>query len=429
MTLLRHIIVRKDLIIPSDSDSKRALLVGYLSLLCMAISSFYLIYNTILSIEDSLFAYLLLMTGSTVSLLVNRKGMHMLGKLVFLITVILIVFLFASQSHFETDTHFYYIIISISAFALFGYQQRWIAIAVTGITVALFIFGFSTGYSLLPDSTYPEYYIRSNQLINFVMGTIAASIVVHLMVKLNYMSEEKLKIKQQEITAQNEALQKANDELDRFVYSASHDLRAPLTSILGLTNLARHTNDPKEIEKCLLLINSRVHRLDQFIHDIIDFSRNSRTSVQKENISVLNTVESVLDGLKYSSTQRPIDINVDITPDLQWCTDHSRLAVILNNLVGNSIKYSDNSKESSFVRIGASTSPKGYKLSVADNGIGIPEEHLPRIFEMFYRATENSKGSGLGLYIVKETVEKLNGSIQFESVYGKGSEFTVILPY
>ena len=425
---LRQIIVRKDLIIPSDSDSKRALLVGYLSLLSMAISLFYLIYNSILSIEDSRLSYFLLMTGSMVSLLMNRKGFHLLAKLVFLGTVSLIVFLFSSQSDYETDTHFYYIIISISAFALFGYKQRWIAILVTSVTVLLFIVGFTTGYSFLPDSSYPEYYIRSNQLINFVIGTIASCIVVSIMVKLNFMSEEKLKIKQQEITAQNVALQKANDELDRFVYSASHDLRAPLTSILGLTNLARHTNDPKEIEKCLLLINSRVHRLDQFIHDIIDFSRNSRTSVEKEDISMLAMVNDVLDSLRHSTNQ-PIEFNIGIPADMSWHTDQSRLSMILNNLVDNSIKYCDSAKEKRFIQIEAANAPGVYRLSIRDNGIGIPEEHLPRIFEMFYRASENSKGSGLGLYIVKETIEKLGGSIQLESVYGKGSEFTITLPH
>jgi len=425
---LRQIILRKELAISSDVDLRRAMLVGYLSLLSISISFFYLVYNIIFAIEDSYLSYIVLMSGSTLSIWLNRNGSHFVAKLVFLFTTNFVVFLFSAKANFETDTHFYYIIISISAFVLFGYARRWVAIGVTFLSIGLFVFSFITGFSILPDSAYPESYIRSNQLINFVLGTIASCTVMYIMIKLNFLSEGKLKLKQEEVTTQNQALQKANEELDRFVYSASHDLRAPLTSILGLTNLARQSKDPAEVEQCLQLINLRVHRLDEFIHDIIDFSRNSRTSVQKENIAVLQTVEHVLDTLKHSVMERPIEFEVNIATDLHWQTDPSRFTIILSNLIGNAIKYFDRAKERSLVHIVASNTLTSYRLSIRDNGIGIPQEHQARIFEMFYRASDTSKGSGLGLYIVKETVDKLSGSIQVQSVFGQGSEFTITLP-
>jgi len=425
----RDFILRKELIIPSNYDFKRVMLVGYLSLMGIGVSLFYLTYNRIYAIEDNYIVYYFLLIGATTSLWLNREGKHFPAKMIFLTVVSVIIFLFCAQSDFRTDTHFYYLIISIGSYALFGYEHRWIAFGVSAATIILFVFSFTTGYSPLPDANYPEHYIRSNQIINFVVGTLSASVVVYMLIKVNYFSEEELKKKQQEASQQNIALTKANAELDRFVYSASHDLRAPLTSILGLTNIARQSKDPREVDKCLVMIASRVHRLDEFIHDIIDFSRNSRTALKNDDVRVVDVVDSVLDNLQPTVNGTPIQFEVEINRDLSWRTDSSRLNVILNNLIGNAIKYADSSKETPFVKIQAASGPDGNHLIVNDNGIGIGLEHQPKVFDMFYRASERSKGSGLGLFIVKETVEKLQGSIHLQSQPGKGTSFIIILPH
>jgi signal transduction histidine kinase len=404
------------------------MLVAYLSLIAIAVSLFYLIYNRIYAVEDNYIAYYFLLIGGTTSLWLNRNGKHFPAKIVFLTVTNIIVFLFSSQSDFKTDTHFYYLIISISAFALFGYEERWMAFVVAIISIALFAVTFVTGFSPLPDAGYPEHYIRSNQVFNFIIGSSAASMIVYVLVKVNYLSEEALRRKQKEMRLQNQALAKANRELDRFVYSASHDLRAPLTSILGLTNIARQSRDPKEIDQCLDMIASRAHRLDDFIHDIIDFSRNSRTAVRNEEVPVKETINHVLESLKHTAVASPIHFELDILNDLSWRTDAGRLNVILNNLIGNAIKYHDPSKDKSVIKIQALKSNDRYELTVNDNGIGIDIEHQPRIFDMFYRASERSKGSGLGLFIVKETVDKLQGSIILQSQPGEGSTFTIVLP-
>lgn len=176
------------------------------------------------------------------------------------------------------------------------------------------------------------------------------------------------------------------------------------------------------------MMASRINRLDEFIHEIIDFSRNSRTDIREENIQMQKMVNDVLENLKHTMTSRSIEFYIDVPDNLFLKTDTSRLSVILNNLIGNAIKYSDSSKERSFVRIEAAKADKGYAISINDNGIGIEREHQPRIFDMFYRASERSKGSGLGLYIVKESVHKLAGSIYLRSQPGVGTTFTVMLP-
>lgn len=404
------------------------MLVGYLSLLSVGISVSYLVFDYFYGVQDSYLVYYIFLTGAAFSFLTNRNGNHFISKFILLSVALSIVFVFSTRGNFETDTHFFYIIISISAFGLFGHEQRWVAFLFSGASIFLFIFSFTTRLQAAPAVVYTESYIRSNQIINFSMVFLASSIILYMLVKLNHESEEKLQKKQCEVTQQNEALTKANSELDRFVYSASHDLRSPLMSILGLTNIARHTNKPEEIQQYLNMIASRVHSLDDFLHEIIDFSRNSRTEVICEDVAVRNLVENISENLKYTITGKPIHIEIDIPDTLKIKTDTARLTVVLNNLIGNAIKYHDTRKDGPFISIEAQKTEAGYKLSVCDNGIGIETEHQPKIFDMFYRASEQSKGSGLGLYIVKETIEKLSGSIQLYSKPGLGTTITVTLP-
>jgi signal transduction histidine kinase len=212
------------------------------------------------------------------------------------------------------------------------------------------------------------------------------------------------------------------------VYSTSHDLRAPLASVMGLINIARRSNDINEVRQYMEMMSSRINRLDDFIHEIIDFSKNSRTDVAQERVQINRIVHDILDNLKHASAGAAIDFDIDIPDNLYLNTDTSRLTIILNNLIGNAIKYSDATKQNPFVRIEAAKADNGLAISINDNGIGIEREHQPRIFDMFYRASERSKGSGLGLYLVKESVKKLDGSIYLRSKPGVGTTFTVMLP-
>jgi signal transduction histidine kinase len=425
---LRSLFLDHDVEFTSMTRYKQAMLTGFLAVMCLVISSFYVVYNLLNDIDDAHSIFYVFIGSGIIAYYANRIGHHLFAKLVVLGISTLVVFLFSAKADFRTDTHFFYILISLSGFVLFGYERIWIAILLSITCVSLFYYSFTTGYSPLPDSHYPEAYIRSNQVINFIVALSTASVIVFYHVKLNYHTEQALNRKQAEISSQNEVLTKTNSELDNFVYSTSHDLRAPLASVMGLINIARRSNDVSEMRHCLDLMSSRVNRLDDFIHEIIDFSKNSRTDVQQERVQINRIVHDILDNLKHASTEATIDFDIDIPDNLYLNTDTSRLTIILNNLIGNAIKYSDTNKETSFVRIEAAKADNGLAISINDNGIGIEREHQPRIFDMFYRASERSKGSGLGLYLVKESVKKLDGSIYLRSKAGVGTTFTVMLP-
>src|SRR5690606_1104092 len=239
---------------------------------------------------------------------------------------------------------------------------------------------------------------------------------------------EERKMAEQQIRLQNELLAKANDELDRFVYSASHDLRAPLSSLLGLISIAEKTDSKDEIMLCLEMMKKRVGTMEGFIKEITDYSRNSRLRVERQPVEVRALVQEVVDNLKYTRGAEKIKIEIEAAPDLIFNTDPSRLKVVLNNLIANAIKYHDLTKETPFIKLKAKSNGETNIIKVSDNGQGIPKEHMDQIFNMFYRASENSEGSGLGLYIVKETLAKLVGTIHVESEMYKGSSFRVELP-
>ncbi len=228
----------------------------------------------------------------------------------------------------------------------------------------------------------------------------------------------------------NIELSKMNSELDRFVYSASHDLRAPLNSILGILQIARLEKSKEVPDQYLGMIETNIGRLKEFLNDITNYSRNSRLKVKLEKVNLRELVTDIYEGLKYSqSGDQAITFELTFENSLQVAlSDRSRLSMVFNNLLSNAIRYADTKKEKPFVKVHVSITEDTLWFTVSDNGEGIPTEHQEKIFDMFYRATESKKGSGLGLYIVKEAVEKLNGRILLASTQNVGSSFRVTLP-
>lgn len=226
----------------------------------------------------------------------------------------------------------------------------------------------------------------------------------------------------------NVQLRKLNEELDRFVYSASHDLRAPLSSIMGLVEIARLETTMEAKQHCLDMISSSVKKLDGFINDIIDYSRNQRLELQPEKLDLEAEVMEALAELKYLDKDNKIEKVIEGNGSGTFITDGRRLNVILKNVISNAIRYHKLDQKNPFIKIQIENTGSKASISIEDNGIGIDEIHLQNIFKMFYRADENSKGSGLGLYIVKETIEKLGGEIKVTSKLDQGSKFIVTLP-
>lgn len=228
---------------------------------------------------------------------------------------------------------------------------------------------------------------------------------------------------------ENQELKTANYELDRFVYSTSHDLRAPLNSMLGLIEIAKEDTTEELMLEYFKMLKDSAKKLDGFICDILDYSRNSRMEVNNEQINFRELIKSVTENLKFiGDNNRMVEFKIEISGETSFRSDKNRLITILSNLISNAIRYQNSQIPNPFVSIKIETSPTETNIFIQDNGIGIDEESQSKIFDMFYRVSQESVGSGLGLYIVKEAVSKLNGDIKVESAIGAGTTFLIKIP-
>ena len=230
----------------------------------------------------------------------------------------------------------------------------------------------------------------------------------------------------QRIEAENE-LRTRNLELDNFVYKVSHDLRAPLASILGLINLTKLEGNSLDKEYYISLMEGQVNKLDHFIRDILSHSKNLKMSLSADVIDFNDIVNKCFEDLGYLEAASHIEREIDIDSG-EFITDKWRVNEIFRNLISNAIKYYNPEVGENKVEISIKVQADHCDILVADNGIGIPEEKLPHVLDMFYRGTETSDGSGIGLYIVQKAVEKLNGKLKIESKPMAGTKFRISLP-
>jgi len=235
------------------------------------------------------------------------------------------------------------------------------------------------------------------------------------------------KMAEQQIVNQNEELIRLNSEMDNFVYRTSHDLRAPLASVLGLVHLLKKEQNEKNRDEYMQLIKNSVVRLDNSIHEILDLSRNSRTDFEYGLVDLAKIIKSTFNSLAHVKGFDNIKINIEINEE-EFFSDEKRIKMIFGNLLSNAVSYQNKYCEKSFIKIDGVIDNKFAKITINDNGVGIDESHLKNIFKMFYRANDHTNGSGLGLYIVKEAVDKLKGKIDVQSIVGNGTTFTLQIP-
>jgi PAS domain S-box-containing protein len=224
-----------------------------------------------------------------------------------------------------------------------------------------------------------------------------------------------------------EELKIRNSELDNFVYKVSHDLRAPLSSVLGLVNLAQMPGNDDDPAQYLKIIGEKVGQLDNFIGDVLSHSKNLKLDVKTGPIDFETIIDKTFKDLSYMRGTDQIERQVSINGG-EFSSDPWRIGEIFRNLISNAIKYRKINGESCKVSINVDVNSERAMIVFKDNGIGISAENLSKIFEMFYRASEQSEGSGLGLYIVKNAVEKLGGLLSVKSLPGEGTTFEITLP-
>lgn len=427
-SFFRRLILGNRSFILSHSQFKRILLTGQLGLLTMLACLVYIAFDLIHNIYTSWPPLLVCFTLSLLSFILNRRGHYHAAKITLGLDVNFTIFVFVASEPPHTGLYMVYIPACLGALAVFGFEERKWAATFIVLTIALSLISLFVNLSFLPFPSVAPKYIQYNFITNLLVALLGSVVILYFLISVNYHSEITLIKNERLLVQKNEELTKLNAELDRFVYSSSHDLRAPLTSVLGLIQLSELSNNADEVKSYTKLMRSRIEDLDKFIREISDYSRNTRLEIHRSEVNIKKTIREVLESLRFFPGSEKVEVKLDIDEEMTLVSDPTRLKIVISNLISNSFKYRDQRRNDSFVSIQSINNSHYIILEISDNGIGIPQENLPRIFDMFYQAHENSVGSGLGLYIVKETVEKLGGKIEVESAYGSGSKFKIHLP-
>lgn len=544
---------------------KRLILTGQLSIVAGIVSFIYILIESNHGEIRYVPLYGLITCGSIISLVLLKFEKHKIAKFTLLFSALIVVALFSSIEPYRTGVYMIYIVVSLGAFTLFGYEDLKLSFILVGLTVSVFVFNyFINDINFLGYVEYSEAYVRTSFAVNFFTAIVSTSLMFYYILVINHESEKEMsdtqgglinltqelrasearfglvikgssagiwdwnvenskiyvspilerllgydegefeyidyeqflaivhpedlermhlalsshiknqrnflvevrfqckdgsymwgldsgqaewdkngklvrmagcivditerKEAEQLLQAKNRDLRKTNEELDKFVYSTSHDLKAPLCSMLGLIHIASMSDNSEEQKHCMTLMKERVETLNGFIEDIISYSRNSRLSVMPEEVLLNEMIDKIFEGLQYFDQQKDINLVKSFPENLEISTDRGRLQIILNNLITNAIKYHNVKQENPFIKVSVETFDDLIQINVEDNGHGIEDSYKEKIFNMFYRASENSDGSGLGLYIAREMVEKMRGQITVQSEHGEGSTFSIVLP-
>ena len=234
-----------------------------------------------------------------------------------------------------------------------------------------------------------------------------------------------------ELKTKNDELRKINSELNFFVYSVSHNLRSPLLSVKGLIEILqeeRNQGDGKvDVFEYVDFMSTAIQRLDETIVDILNYFRNTRSELDISKIDIQAVCQNIFKDLKFFHSHI-VGFSMSAQVHAHFFSDAQRLTSLINNLISNAVKYADLKKPNPFVKVSIEIDERQLVFVVEDNGEGIAIDIQERVFEMFFRGSSNSVGSGLGLFITKEIVAKLEGTLQLESTPGIGTKFTAVIP-
>jgi len=220
-------------------------------------------------------------------------------------------------------------------------------------------------------------------------------------------------------------LEKTNEELNRFIYSISHELRAPLVSVMGIVDLVKMENLYHSSGEYWSLIENCSNKLDYYIQKTVQYYKNNKTQPEEIDIDFNAVIVDLVDLYAYSDKETHFTIHVN--QKVPFKGDLFRIEVILGNLISNAIKYQKSHEVHKKVDISVEVNTVTAEIIITDNGVGILNEHLEKIFTQFFKS-KHHHGTGLGLFIVKEALNKINGQITVKSTLNQGTAFKITIP-
>ena len=231
-----------------------------------------------------------------------------------------------------------------------------------------------------------------------------------------------------ELKRAQRTLKSKNEELATLLYRISHDLRAPVCSLLGLIELVKREEKYGECLAQIEMMGGCAENLDSILHDLFEILQITHKEIVTKPIEVRSMVMVVIKSLENLPNFKHVNFKIKIPKDLRYTGDVLSFRSIVQNLLSNSVNYCDWQTRMPVVNVTAHHVNSIVNINISDNGKGIQKIEQPKVFDMFYRSSPNSMGTGLGLYIVSKSVEKLGGTVKLTSEFRKGTDVTIVLP-
>ncbi len=230
------------------------------------------------------------------------------------------------------------------------------------------------------------------------------------------------------LAMRNGELQKAYDELDKFAYSVSHDLRDPLTGVLSAIKLGLEFDSVERIHEILALMESSVLRLNTYINSLHDYYLLKRGELTISDVDFEGLFGYLKSFYSIYTQNNSITFSIESNQNEEFKSDETTLKLILHNLLSNAFKYQKRANDNKTVRLSVTVEGGKATIGVTDTGIGIAAKDIGEIFKLFFRGSDQAEGTGFGLYNVKSALAKLRGEIEVNSVEGEGTTFVVTIP-
>lgn len=222
-------------------------------------------------------------------------------------------------------------------------------------------------------------------------------------------------------------LKALNKNLESFAFRVSHDLLSPVNALKTLVSLIEEETKEENTLEYIRLVKNRVSHLDQTIRNNLKNSKTNVAELQISCISVEETIKEAAEIFSYEMKTSGIRFEINIEQKEPFFSDKFRLNSLFENLIANAVKYQNKACTNKEIVVKGYCGNEKLKLMISDNGIGIAAAYQDRIFDQFFRASDTTQGYGIGLYIVKQTVEILEGSVQVKSAQDTGTCFILEL--
>jgi signal transduction histidine kinase len=240
----------------------------------------------------------------------------------------------------------------------------------------------------------------------------------------SHINVTKRKLAEEAAEEKNTQLTRVNERLKATIYKISHDIQSPLSSIEALVGLTRSEENNKNINTYFSMIEKSISGLKNYIKNTLQI-----TASKTEQIDFKGIVNDYLESIKFNEAMKFVTIKTDISQTNDFYSEKSEITSIISNIVNNSIKYYDGKKPTSTISITIKTNNTLAIISVKDNGIGIDKDLISKIFDLNFQVNKNSNsGSGIGLYMVRKSLDNLNGTITVDSTLGVGTESIITIP-